>query len=88
MSKPDYLFETSWEICNKVGGIYTVLSTKAFTAVNHFQNNYICIGPDLSREDDKRQEFIEDSTLFKNWRENALSEGLRIRIGRWNISRL
>ena len=22
----DYLFETSWEICNKVGGIYTVLS--------------------------------------------------------------
>ena len=86
MSKPDYLFETSWEICNKVGGIYTVLSTKAFTAVNHFQNNYICIGPDLSREDDRRQEFIEDPTLFKNWRENALSEGLRIRIGRWNVS--
>ena len=86
MSKPDYLFETSWEICNKVGGIYTVLSTKAFTAVNHFQNNYICIGPDLSKEDEKRQEFIEDPTLFKNWRESALAEGLRIRIGRWNVS--
>ncbi len=27
--KPDYIFETSWEICNKVGGIYTVISTKA-----------------------------------------------------------
>ena len=86
MSKPDYLFETSWEICNKVGGIYTVLSTKAFTAVNHFQNNYICIGPDLSREDDKRQEFIEDPGLFKNWRESAQAEGLRIRVGRWNVS--
>jgi len=24
---PDYIFETSWEVCNKVGGIYTVLST-------------------------------------------------------------
>ena len=23
-----YLFETSWEVCNKVGGIYTVISTK------------------------------------------------------------
>ena len=25
----DLLIETSWEVCNKVGGIYTVLSTKA-----------------------------------------------------------
>lgn len=21
---PDYIFEASWEVCNKVGGIYTV----------------------------------------------------------------
>lgn len=28
---PDYIFETSWEVCNKVGGIYTVLSTRART---------------------------------------------------------
>ena len=27
--KPDYIFETSWEVCNKVGGIYTVLSSRA-----------------------------------------------------------
>ena len=26
---PDYLFEVSWEVCNKVGGIYTGISTKA-----------------------------------------------------------
>lgn len=85
MNKPDYLFETSWEICNKVGGIYTVLSTKARTAVQNFQNNYICIGPDLSRDDEKHPEFIEDSSLFRNWKETAISEGLRIRIGRWDI---
>ena len=28
---PDYIFEASWEVCNLVGGIYTVLSTKART---------------------------------------------------------
>ena len=28
---PDYIFEASWEVCNKVGGIYTVLSTRANT---------------------------------------------------------
>ena len=25
--RPDYLFEISWEVCNKVGGIYTVIAT-------------------------------------------------------------
>ncbi|MCL2246475.1 MAG: alpha-glucan family phosphorylase [Lentimicrobiaceae bacterium] len=84
MKQADYVFETSWEVCNKVGGIYTVLSTKAFTAVQNYGNNYICIGPELSKEDNS--DFIEDLSLFKNWREMAQSEGLRIRIGRWNIS--
>ena len=27
--KPDYIFESSWEVCNKVGGIYTVLSSRS-----------------------------------------------------------
>jgi len=84
MKHADYVFETSWEICNKVGGIYTVLSTKAFTAVQNYGNNYICIGPELSKEDNS--DFIEDPSLFKNWRELAQNEGLRIRTGRWNIS--
>jgi len=84
MKQADYVFETSWEVCNKVGGIYTVLSTKAFTAVQNYGNNYICIGPELSKEDNS--DFIEDLSLFKNWRELAQSEGLRIRTGRWNIS--
>ncbi len=86
MKKADYIFETSWEICNKVGGIHTVLSTKAFTVVNEYKDNYICIGPDLSTENGENQEFIEDPTLYKSWRELALREGLRLRIGRWNIS--
>ena len=84
MKIADYVFETSWEICNKVGGIYTVLSTKAFTAVNHYKDNYICLGPDLSKE--QNNDFIEDSSLFKNWRDFAGNEGLKFRIGRWNIA--
>ncbi|MEG1555927.1 MAG: glycogen/starch synthase, partial [Bacteroidales bacterium] len=86
MNKADYIFETSWEICNKVGGIYTVLSTKAFTVVEQYKNNYICIGPDLSKENNAHGDFVEDSTLFRNWKEIAHNEGLRIRIGRWKVS--
>ena len=58
----DYLFETSWEICNKVGGIYTVLSTKAATVVGNYHDHYICIGPDISKE--YNDDFVEDPTLF------------------------
>jgi len=79
----DYIFETSWEICNKVGGIYTVLSTKAKTVVKQYGDQYICIGPDLSKE--LSEDFIEDANLYRNWREIAQQEGLKIRIGRWNI---
>ncbi len=79
----DYIFETAWEICNKVGGIHTVLSTKAATVVDNLHDNYICIGPDLSKE--HSDDFIEDVNLYKNWREVVQREGLKVRIGRWRI---
>ena len=79
----DFIFETSWEICNKVGGIYTVLSTKAKTVVEQYGDQYICIGPDLSKEDS--EDFIEDATLYRNWKGIAQRDGLKLRIGRWNI---
>jgi phosphorylase/glycogen(starch) synthase len=44
MTTPGYLFETSWEVCNKVGGIYTVISTKANSLVKEFRDNYILLG--------------------------------------------
>ena len=47
ISKPDYIFEVSWEVCNKVGGIHTVISTKALSLVNELRSNYILIGPDV-----------------------------------------
>jgi hypothetical protein len=44
---PDYIFEASWEVCNQVGGIYTVLSTKAKTLQEEHKDNIIFIGPDF-----------------------------------------
>lgn len=79
----DYLFETSWEICNKVGGIYTVLSTKAATVVESYHDRYICIGPDIAKENN--DDFVEDPDLFKNWRDIVARDGLKVRVGRWQI---
>lgn len=77
------LFEVSWEVCNKVGGIYTVISSKAKSLMEKY-DNVIMIGPDLAKDDEGFKEFIEDKTLYESWRINAGKNGLKFRIGKWN----
>lgn len=86
LRKADYLFEVSWEVCNKVGGIHTVISTKALTLVKELKDQYLLIGPDVWMETRKNPEFIEDRYIYRTWRETAEATGLRIRIGRWNVA--
>lgn len=80
---PDYIFESSWEVCNKVGGIYTVLSTRAKTLQEAFRDKIIFIGPDLG--DANRLYFKEEKGLFSEWKTQADNEGLAVRLGRWCI---
>ena len=82
----DLLFETSWEVCNKVGGIYTVLSTKALTLQNLYKDKTIFIGPDVWSESNPSPYFTEVPSLLRPWKDKAqLPEGVSVRIGRWNI---
>ena len=81
---PQHLFEVSWEVCNKVGGIHTVVATKALTVTKSMGDNYIVIGPDLMQES-VNPEFEADDTLLAAWRESLYEEGVRVRIGRWNV---
>ncbi len=84
IQKPDLLFEVGWEVCNKIGGIHTVISTKALTVTKKYGDNYIVIGPDLATEEEA-SEFQEDATLLKAWRQMLYEEGIRVRVGRWKI---
>ena len=83
--KPDYLFEVSWEVCNKVGGIYTVIATKSLYLKSEFRRRHIMVGPDVWMDTESNPDFIEDPTLYRAWRIQAAAEGLRVRIGRWNV---
>lgn len=83
--KPDFVFETSWEVCNKTGGIHTVLSSKANTLVEQFRDNVIFIGPDVWRGPQKNPEFLPDPSLFPKWQDVLFREGLRVKTGRWNV---
>ena len=81
---PDYIFESSWEVCNKVGGIYTVLSTRAKTLQDAMPDHLIFIGPDVW-QGKQNLLFEQDDKLFAPWRKQAAKEGLSLRIGRWAI---
>ncbi len=84
MLKPDYIFESSWEVCNKVGGIYTVLSTRAKTLQDMMKDRVIFVGPDFWKEKESPY-FSEDKSLFADWKEKAVEEGLPVRVGRWTV---
>ena len=81
---PDYIFESSWEVCNKVGGIYTVLSTRAKTLQEKFEDKIIFIGPDFWKEKESPY-FREEPSLFAEWQWEAKEQGLKVRVGRWTV---
>lgn len=81
---PDVVFETSWEVCNKVGGIYTVLSSRAKTLKERFGDHLVFIGPDIWTGKENPL-FREDPKLHEKWRMDALREGFAVRIGRWAV---
>ncbi len=83
--QPDYLFEVSWEVCNKVGGIYTVIATKALHLDAQLGRRHIFVGPDVWMHRAGNPDFLEDPMLYRSWKAQALTEGLRLRVGRWNI---
>jgi len=80
MMQPDYIFETSWEVCNRVGGIYAVLSTRAASMQAEHPDKVFFFGPDFG--DHSNIYFKQDKTLLKKWEAPA---DIPVRIGRWQV---
>jgi len=78
------LFEVSWEVCNRIGGIHTVLATKAKTLVERFGDDYICVGPDRISDEEAELAFDEDPT-FVTFVDSCRAAGLMVRVGRWRV---
>lgn len=82
---PNFLFEVSWEVCNKVGGIYAVLSTKAATLQNKLGDGLVFIGPDVWFDNESPFFDEEANTTLADWAKCANAEGLKVRVGRWKV---
>lgn len=84
--KTGLLAETSWEVCNKIGGIYTVLSTKAKVLQETYGDKLVFIGPDVWSAENPSPCFKETKTLFKSFSKKTISDfNISVRCGRWNI---
>jgi len=76
------LFEVSWEVCNKVGGIYTVITSKIPEATKRHGENYILLGPDLKTNPDFEE---TDEECWNHIREGVAIKEIPCRFGRWKV---
>jgi len=81
-SRDSYLFEVSWEVCNKVGGIYTVIASKLREALAAYGDQYFLLGPDLKTNLDFEE---TDEACWAKIREGTAIKELPCRFGRWKI---
>lgn len=79
------VLETSWEVCNKMGGIYTVLSSRANEMMKSHRGQVVFVGPLLG--DKVPQDFVEETPeVLMPWVEQAQATfPLKTRVGKWNI---
>jgi len=76
------LFEVSWEVCNKVGGIYTVIRSKLPEATRIFGEDYFLLGPDLKTNLDFEE---TDEECWNQIREGVAIKEIPCRFGRWKV---
>lgn len=81
--QPDYIFETSWEVCNRVGGIYAVLSTRAASMQAEHPDKVFFFGPDFGAHSDIY--FREDKRILREWTKSRKEAILPVRVGRWEV---
>ncbi len=81
-----FLLESAWEVCHQVGGIYTVIKTKAREVSRIWEDNYCLIGPYFKKHAEAEFEPIEDfSSPIGKTVEKLRKQGYQIHYGKWLV---
>lgn len=80
------LCEVSWEICNQVGGIYTVVRSKVPSMVRAWGRNYCLVGPYVEGKSDVEFEASPLSGRFGRAVKTMQEQGYDVRFGNWLVS--
>lgn len=76
------LFEISWEVCNKVGGIYTVLRSKVPFIVDKYEE-YVLLGPQLGKQEEFDPRPVPDR--YKSVFKTLEGRGVKCLYGVWLV---
>lgn len=82
MSGTHALFEVSFEVCNRVGGVHTVVSSRARSRVERYGDAFVCVGPWLLAAPPQA---FEDDPAEQPFAEACRAAGLPVRVGRWLV---
>ncbi|MDD6003087.1 MAG: glycosyltransferase [Bacteroidales bacterium] len=82
------LFECAWEVCNQVGGIYTVIRSKIPAIVNKWnRDNYILLGPYFEDQASPAFDPIEDLSDPVGFTVHTMREsGFEVHYGHWLVT--
>jgi glycogen(starch) synthase len=84
-SQTDILFEVAFEVCNKVGGIYAVLKSKAARMTEYYKNNYFAIGPYFKERAVLETMKLSPPDFMKDIFSELEKEGIKCYYGKWLI---
>jgi glycogen(starch) synthase len=84
-SQPPLLFEVAWEVCWQLGGIYTVLKTKAKTMIGWWEDRYCLVGPYNPATADVEFEEQTPDPLIRETLDRLRQIGVVARYGRWLV---
>ncbi|MBI3034387.1 glycogen/starch synthase [Candidatus Woesearchaeota archaeon] len=85
MAESLFCFEVSWEVCNKVGGIYTVVKSKAGRMIETYGERYFAIGPYFIKKALGEFEEKPAPDFLKGIFESLKKEGIVCHYGSWLI---
>ncbi|XP_038626060.1 glycogen [starch] synthase, liver [Tachyglossus aculeatus] len=78
------LFEVAWEVTNKVGGIYTVIQSKAKVTADEWGENYFLIGPYFEHNTKTQVEECEPPIAAVKMAVDTMNmHGCQVHCGRW-----
>ena len=86
MTSGPLVIEVAWEVCQQVGGIYTVLRSKAPAAVKRYGHNYCLVGPYNPEISPQEFEETEPTGIFAQVIGSLERMGIEAHYGYWLIS--
>ncbi|PIB34182.1 glycogen synthase [Reichenbachiella sp. 5M10] len=83
-----FLAEVAWEVCNQVGGIYTVIRSKVPVMVKNWGDNYVLLGPNIhpNVSSDFESCVSADNSIAQVVREMRDELGWDVQFGTWLVS--